>query len=168
MRLNPSHPYLENDPAPSFAPTICAFHLGFSLGCGILAEASEERWLAAAVIFRPMFDRALYALAVVISPNFLRKWRECQSNDTNSRSRPLIEEARGIVNRWYTEQGGKGSLIQNALDINRVASELIHSISGLSRQIAASPDRRGEIVVAYGEYVRSALSSILTALEYAD
>ena len=32
MRLNPSHPYLENDPAPSFAPTICAFHLGFSLG----------------------------------------------------------------------------------------------------------------------------------------
>ena len=30
--VNPSHPYLENDPAPSFAPTICAFHLGFSLG----------------------------------------------------------------------------------------------------------------------------------------
>ena len=30
-RVNPSHPYLENDPAPSFAPTICAFHLGFSL-----------------------------------------------------------------------------------------------------------------------------------------
>ena len=29
--VNPSHPYLENDPAPSFAPTICAFHLGFSL-----------------------------------------------------------------------------------------------------------------------------------------
>ena len=31
MPVNPSHPYLENDPAPSFAPTICAFHLGFSL-----------------------------------------------------------------------------------------------------------------------------------------
>ena len=29
---NPSHLYLESDPAPSFAPTICAFHLGFSLG----------------------------------------------------------------------------------------------------------------------------------------
>ena len=29
--VNPSHPYLENDPAPSFAPTICTFHLGFSL-----------------------------------------------------------------------------------------------------------------------------------------
>ena len=34
MPVNPSHPYLENDPAPSFAPTICAFHLGFSLGQG--------------------------------------------------------------------------------------------------------------------------------------
>ena len=32
MPVNPSHPYLENDPAPSFAPTICAFHFGFSLG----------------------------------------------------------------------------------------------------------------------------------------
>ena len=31
MPVNPSHPYLENDPTPSFAPTICAFHLGFSL-----------------------------------------------------------------------------------------------------------------------------------------
>ena len=31
-RVNPSHLYLESDPAPSFAPTICAFHLGFSLG----------------------------------------------------------------------------------------------------------------------------------------
>ena len=30
--VNPSHPYLENDPAPSFDRTICAFHLGFSLG----------------------------------------------------------------------------------------------------------------------------------------
>ena len=35
MPVNPSHPYLENDPAPSFAPTICAFHLGFSLVSGI-------------------------------------------------------------------------------------------------------------------------------------
>ena len=34
MPVNPSHPYLENDPAPSFAPTICAFHLGFSLDSG--------------------------------------------------------------------------------------------------------------------------------------
>ena len=38
MPVNPSHPYLENDPAPSFAPTICAFHLGFSLG----AESEDD------------------------------------------------------------------------------------------------------------------------------
>ena len=29
--VNPSHPYLENDPAPSFDRNICAFHRGFSL-----------------------------------------------------------------------------------------------------------------------------------------
>ena len=32
--VNPSHPYLENDPAPSFDRNICAFHPGFSLGSG--------------------------------------------------------------------------------------------------------------------------------------
>ena len=43
MPVNPSHPYLENDPAPSFAPTICAFHLGFSLeeNSGLLSVESE-------------------------------------------------------------------------------------------------------------------------------
>ena len=42
MPVNPSHPYLENDPAPSFAPTICAFHLGFSLGVhgAVIVEAN--------------------------------------------------------------------------------------------------------------------------------
>ena len=30
--VNPSHPYLENDRLRHLTPTICAFHLGFSLG----------------------------------------------------------------------------------------------------------------------------------------
>ena len=29
--VNPSHPYLENDPLRRLTPNICAFHLGFSL-----------------------------------------------------------------------------------------------------------------------------------------
>ena len=33
--VNPSHPYLENDQLRRLTPTICAFHLGFSLGTGI-------------------------------------------------------------------------------------------------------------------------------------
>ena len=50
MPVNPSHSYLENDPAPSFAPTICAFHLGFSL---VKAnEAKREAFVAA--VCRPV------------------------------------------------------------------------------------------------------------------
>ena len=45
MPVNPSHPYLENDPAPSFAPTICAFHLGFSLGSSIHLRFSSRQGL---------------------------------------------------------------------------------------------------------------------------
>ena len=30
--VDPSHPYLENDRLRRLTPTICAFHLGFSLG----------------------------------------------------------------------------------------------------------------------------------------
>ena len=48
MPVNPSHPYLENDPAPSFAPTICAFHLGFSLvlsQCCIVRYYMVRPWM---------------------------------------------------------------------------------------------------------------------------
>ena len=47
--VNPSHPYLENDPAPSFDRNICAFHLGFSLDHGIspdlVSPGSGYEWL---------------------------------------------------------------------------------------------------------------------------
>ena len=33
MPVNPSHPYLENDPAPSFSPTICAFLISDNYFC---------------------------------------------------------------------------------------------------------------------------------------
>ena len=50
--VNPSHPYLENDPAPSFDRNICAFHLGFSLvlqrrfkeGCTGMREGRRDAW----------------------------------------------------------------------------------------------------------------------------
>ena len=44
MPVNPSHPYLENDSAPSFAPTIYAFHLGFSLGSVLCFENHYSRF----------------------------------------------------------------------------------------------------------------------------
>ena len=140
----------------------------YELGCGILAETKEERWLAAAVMFRPMFDRSLYTLAVVLNPKFLRKWRACQSPGTNSRPRSLGEEARGIVNRWYTKQAGDKSLMQDILNFNNPASDLIHNASGLSSEIAAQLDRRGQAVVATGNVFRSALSSVLLALQCAE
>ena len=37
--VHPSPPYLENDPAPPFVPTICAFHRGFGLGGICIYEA---------------------------------------------------------------------------------------------------------------------------------
>ena len=54
--VNPSHPYLENDPAPSFDRNICAFHLGFSLvvvsGWSLLNTVQ-----AVALILAPRFAR---------------------------------------------------------------------------------------------------------------
>ena len=44
--VHPSHPYLENDPAPSVAPpTICVFHLGFGLVPGPVPQlpAGDQR-----------------------------------------------------------------------------------------------------------------------------
>ena len=52
MPVNPSHPYLDNDPAPSFAPTICAFHLGFSLEGGEAESALRVAGLPQAEVDR--------------------------------------------------------------------------------------------------------------------
>ena len=35
--VNPSHLYLENDQLRRLTPTICAFHLGFSLGIRLVS-----------------------------------------------------------------------------------------------------------------------------------
>ena len=52
--VNPSHPYLENDPAPSFDRNICAFHLGFSLAiaekCIDLSRIPDERELETRIV----------------------------------------------------------------------------------------------------------------------
>ena len=56
-RVNPYHPYLENDPAPSFDPTICAFHLGFGLvisrkiSGGTRSEAGSDSKMILASLF---------------------------------------------------------------------------------------------------------------------
>ena len=52
--VNPSHPYLENDLAPSFDPPICVFHLGFSLGLTVLDHSDR----------RERSRRAVYGVSV--------------------------------------------------------------------------------------------------------
>ena len=43
--VKPSHPYLDNDPAPPFGPTICAFHLGFSLISQLSSPKFARSWV---------------------------------------------------------------------------------------------------------------------------
>ena len=77
MPVNPSHPYLENDPAPSFAPTICAFHLGFSLGRAeeIRTERKQhrrDRWFAVELnVFSLVFGTVLGAVVTWGFPHLL-------------------------------------------------------------------------------------------------
>ena len=40
-RVKPSHPYLEDDPAPP--STICAFHLGFDLGIPVIFTCRNDK-----------------------------------------------------------------------------------------------------------------------------
>ena len=60
--VNPSHPYLENDTAPSFDPPICAFHLGFSLGSDV-AGALPLRHVRANLIDDCQCCEAVHAVA---------------------------------------------------------------------------------------------------------
>ena len=74
MPVNPSHPYLENDPAPSFAPTICAFHLGFSLGSVVIFTVIPAK----AGIQRPLASKCVFASYRILDSRF-------RGNDGNRR-----------------------------------------------------------------------------------
>ena len=69
MPVNPSHPYLENDPAPSFAPTICVFHLGFSLVSlrlgDVLGVGTSGPDGVLDPIDHPVPDRSVHVLTVI-------------------------------------------------------------------------------------------------------
>ena len=41
--VNPSHPYFENDRLRPLTPTICAFHLGFSLVRPLYSSAGTHK-----------------------------------------------------------------------------------------------------------------------------
>ena len=84
MPVNPSHPYLDNDPAPSFAPTICAFHLGFSLVFGRAVTPRPRKHRERIEMRTSRLSLGIFALALLL----LLLLIACSGSDGPSSGRP--------------------------------------------------------------------------------
>ena len=115
----------------------------------------------------PCQERSEYALAAAVDPKFFATYRRRMGQQMeagfNDRSRLLIEEARGIVNRWAASKGTDG-LLKTSKDLNRIGSELLHHGIGLSRVSADNDElRRGLVTMAHGR-AQLAFANFLLAM----
>ena len=72
--VNPSHPYLENDRLRRLTPTICAFHLGFSLEtliAEIIVDPQAPTWfsdLAISVVNKYQLQASITTSSLAVNP----------------------------------------------------------------------------------------------------
>ena len=136
------------------------------------AEADAGRWSVAVALIRPLQERSEYALAAAIAPAFVATYRtrldRLIESGFEGRSRLLVEEARGIINRWAVTSKGADGLLETSRTLNRIGSEVLHHGIGLSR-VATDNDevRRGLVTMTYGRAPLS-LANTLLAIQVID
>lgn len=136
------------------------------------AEADAGRWSVAAALIRPLQERSEYALAVAIDPAFVATYRtrldRLIESGFEGRSRLLVEEARGIINRWAVTPTGEDGLLETSRTLNRIGSEVLHHGIGLSR-VATDNDevRRGLATMTHGR-AQLSLANVLLAIQVVD
>lgn len=134
------------------------------------AEATSGRWNVAVALARPLQERSEYAVAAAIDPEFFATYRRRADQQIesgfNARSRGLVEEARGIIDRWATSRGADG-FIKISTRLNRTGSELLHHGIGLSQVSADDEFRLGLATVTHSQ-ARQALANVLLAIQIVD
>ena len=126
----------------------------------------------AVALIRPLQERSEYALAAAIDPAFVATYRSRMGRQIETgfkdRSRLLVEEARGIVDRWAITSKGTDGLLEISKDLNRIGSELLHHGIGLSRVSSADDAlRRGLASMTHGR-AQLALANVLLAIQIVD
>ena len=128
-------------------------------------EVQSNRWTVAACLMRPLYERAQYLLAGAIKPAFHEEYMtylERQSKgDFNLKSRPLLQIARGIIDRWGQAQGVEGH-IESSVRLNKIASEVLHYILGLSNDAVTI---RPQVLQMLTGRVQLALADVILTLQ---
>lgn len=132
------------------------------------AEAGAGRWSVGAALIRPLQERSECALAAAIDPAFVANYRTRLESGLEGRRRLLVEDARGIINRWDPSSEGTDSLLETSKTLNSIGSEVLHHGIGLSR-VAADNDevRRGLVTMIHGR-AQLALVNVLLAIQVVD
>ena len=141
----------------------------YEFGSAIRCEIAADRWTAATALNRPLKERAEYALAAAIDPEFWNLYRERMTKQIDrgfkGRSRNLIGTARGIIDRWARESKGVEGTRISSTNSYRISSEILHQGIGLTREANRSSDNRDLFVTNCCIGVRIAVMLVVLATE---
>ena len=141
----------------------------FEFGCAIRAEAAAGRWTVATSLMRPLQERAEYALAAAIDPEFYDKYVEYMDTQIEknftAKSRNLVGIARGTINKWGKESQGMDGFVSISRSLNRIGSEALHHAIGFSREAAEIAEARPGVLKMLSGRIRGALANVLVAAQ---
>ena len=139
----------------------------YELSAAMRTDAEAGRWTTGVLLMRPLQERSQYALAVAIKPAFgeaiLQYLREEFAK--KSKSRRLVERARGIIACWEKEALGQPGFLQEVIDIYGWASDLQHHALGFSQMAKESCEARRAILSILCHCVKEALGWVVLAIK---
>ena len=143
----------------------------YEFACAIRMEAAAGRWTAAMSLIRPLQERSEYALAAAIDSSFRDTYVEYINTqiDTNftasSRKRPLVQIARGAINRWAKESHGKDGLLETSITLNKIGSEILHHGIGFSGEAEEIVQARPWLLRMASGRVQCGMANVMLAIK---
>ena len=143
----------------------------YEFACAIRMEAAAGRWTAAMSLIRPLQERSEYALAAAIDSSFRDTYVEYINTqiDTkftaSSRKRPLVQIARGAINRWAKESHGKDGLLETSITLNKIGSEILHHGIGFSGEAEEIVQARPWLLRMASGRVQCGMAKVMLAIK---
>ena len=135
----------------------------------IRSEAGAGRWTAAVSNQRSLHERCDYLLAAAIDPGFwdmyCKRMKKRVASRFQENLRLLSNEARGIINRWESDQVGTSGFLEVRRALNATSSEMLHHAIGVSWNASQDEEFRQGVLLAIRQTIRCACASLLLALD---
>ena len=142
----------------------------YEFALAIRMEAAR-RWTVASSLIRPLQERSEYALAAAIDSSFRDRYVEYINTQidkkftASSRKRPLVQIARGAINRWAKESHGKDGLLETSITLNKIGSDILHHGIGFSGEAKEIVEVRPWLLRMASGRVQCGMANVMLAIK---